>query len=305
MKIRDVWSSNFDAELLLFDRCLYRYNLLSVDTEFPGFLRNTPRDALEDERYRDLKFNVENLKMIQLGVTLSDASGNMGFSWEFNLSDFDLKTDPHVEASVNLLKRNGFDFEKIGRDGIQGDVFRSKFLWVLSRHGNLKWITFHGLYDLAYILKLLGNKNEMPRTVFDFAKEVSMNIGSVFDIKFVGRYCKGLMGGEIGLNRMASILGVERCGDAHNAGSDSLLTACVHAEIKKAFAIDERIYLGYLYGLQVRIQPKKVVLVPVYQPLHFPHPAHPVVVYCRRHLNPPGYFVPHAVQSSMFHVYGR
>ncbi|CAB4294058.1 unnamed protein product [Prunus armeniaca] len=43
----------------------------------------------------------------------------------------------------------------------------------------------------------------------------------------MAHYCQGFFGGEIGLARVANHLDVERSGEAHQAGSDSLLTAVV------------------------------------------------------------------------------
>ncbi|KAJ4718958.1 Ccr4-associated factor [Melia azedarach] len=159
------------------------------------------------------------MKVIQLGMTLSDSNGNICSTWEFNFSDFDLKKDPHVESSIDLLRSNGLDFEKVKRDGIEGRVFVGKFLEILPRHRNLKWVTFHGLYDLAYMLKLLSG-NPLPGSVFGFVKLTSGYFEYVYDIKFMARFCDGLMGGELGLNRAAKILNLERSGAAHNAGSD-------------------------------------------------------------------------------------
>ncbi|KAK0583679.1 hypothetical protein LWI29_001409 [Acer saccharum] len=204
VKIRQVWGVNLDHELFLFDQTLRRHNFLSVDTEFPGFLRNTPRDAPETLRYSDLKFNIDNTKLIQLGITLSDDYGNISSTWEFNFCDFDIDNDACNETSIDFLKKSGLDFERIRKDGIFMSVFRRKFLEILSVHANLKWVTFHGLYDLAYVLKLLSN-NSLPLTVFDFVKEAAVYFTAVFDIKFIARFCKGLMGGELGLNRLACI----------------------------------------------------------------------------------------------------
>ncbi|KAK3227149.1 hypothetical protein Dsin_007011 [Dipteronia sinensis] len=281
LKIRQVWALNLDQELLLFNQSLRCHNLLSVDTEFPGFLRNTPRDAPETLRYSHLKFNIDNTKLIQLGITLSDDYGNISSTWEFNFCDFDIDNDACNETSIDFLKKSGLDFERIKKDGILMSVFRRKFLEILSVHANLKWVTFHGLYDLAYVLKLLSN-NSLPLTVFDFVKEAAVYFTAVFDIKFIARYCKGLMGGELGLNRLACILTVDRCGEAHNAGSDSLLTACVFAKLKNVYRIVERNFDGFLYSISPKIQSMRPkVVVPRYCPPLIPcRPPFPQMMVC-------------------------
>ncbi|KAJ0008320.1 hypothetical protein Pint_30150 [Pistacia integerrima] len=280
-EIREVWGSNVDTELAFFDQCLNRFNLLSFDTEFPGFLRNTPRDASECLRYNDLKFNVDLTKIIQLGITLSDGNGNICSTWEFNFSDFDPEKDAHSEESIDFLRKNGLDIEKIRRDGLSSEVFVPKFMDILSRHRNIKWVSFHGLYDFAYVLKLLTDK-PMPRTVFEFVEVASMVFGCVFDIKFMAKHCTGLLGGEIGLSRAAKILGLERKGAAHNAGSDSLLTASVFARMKMMPGFQEGVFTGCLYGISTRIGRRMKMVVPRYsQPMILPpFRPRPAIIFC-------------------------
>ncbi|TXG58019.1 hypothetical protein EZV62_015848 [Acer yangbiense] len=305
VKIRQVWGVNLDHELFLFDQTLRHHNLLSVDTEFPGFLRNTPRDAPETLRYSDLKFNIDNTELIQLGITLSDDYGNISSTWEFNFCDFDIDNEACNETSIDFLKKSGLDFERIRKDGIFMSVFRHKFLEILSVHANLKWVTFHGLYDLAYVLKLLSN-NSLPLTVFDFVKEAAVYFTAVFDIKFIARFCKGLMGGELGLNRLACILTVDRRGEAHNAGSDSLLTACVFAKLKNVYRIEESNFDGFLYSVSPKIQSMRPkIVVPHYcQPLIPCPPPFPQMMVCYgRPAHPRHHFQvrpTYVMQSTMF-----
>ncbi|BFG15700.1 hypothetical protein CerSpe_019740 [Prunus speciosa] len=277
MKIRGVWAHNFHQELSQFDHCLHRFPVISFDTEFPGFLRDTPRDALEDQRYEDVKFNVESLKLLQLGFTLSDAHGNIGGIWEFHLSGFNEKSDPHVVASISLLKRNGLDFARLGQFGISVAEFVFGFLRVLRIHRglhDLTWVCFHGLYDLAYLLKLLTQK-PLPDSVVMFAKALGVVFGIIYDVKFMARYCKGFFGGEIGLARVAKLLDVERFGEAHQAGSDSLLTAAVFSKMNATFRSVAGMSQGCLYGISPTIvrywQPAPVILRRPCFPVAAPH----------------------------------
>ncbi|KAH0992311.1 hypothetical protein GBA52_003794 [Prunus armeniaca] len=277
MKIRGVWAHNFHQELSQFDHCLHRFPVISFDTEFPGFLRDTPRDALEDQRYEDVKFNVESLKLLQLGFTLSDAHGNIGGTWEFHLSGFNEKSDPHVVASISLLKRNGLDFARLGQFGISVTEFVFGFLRVLRIHRglhDLTWVCFHGLYDLAYLLKLLTQK-PLPDSVVMFAKALGVVFGTIYDVKFMARYCRGFFGGEIGLARVAKLLDVERSGEAHQAGSDSLLTAAVFSKMNATFRSVAGMSQGCLYGISPTIvrywQPTPVILRRPCFPVAAPH----------------------------------
>ena len=64
-----------------------------------------------------MKLNVELTKLIQIGITLSDKSGEYPknypyYTWQFNFK-FDLEEDKYSEKSINLLKNSGIDFENL------------------------------------------------------------------------------------------------------------------------------------------------------------------------------------------------
>ncbi|XAR58623.1 Poly(A)-specific ribonuclease [Bertholletia excelsa] len=217
MEINEVWAANLDYEVGRIASMLDMYPFVALDTEFPGFLSNTPRYGSQEQRYHDLKINVESLKMIQLGLTLFDSEGRIGGSWQINFSDFDASRDLHVEASVRLLRKNGIDLEKHTVQGVESCVFAKQFLSILSNHRNLKWISFHGLYDLAYLLKVMTGLQLLPPTLAQFACLLWELFGSVCDLKYMARFCEGLMMGELGLERLAKILHVHRSGQAHQA----------------------------------------------------------------------------------------
>ncbi|KAK0590260.1 hypothetical protein LWI29_024604 [Acer saccharum] len=194
--ITPVWHCNFSHEIHLLCLNLNRYKVLSVDTEFPGFLRDTPRDAPAAILYDDLKFNVDNTNIFQLGITLMDDQGDIGPTWEFNFK-FDLEKETHASSFFN--------------------------------------------------------------------KSV--------DLKLAAKYSEGLKDVEVGLAKLSRILHVRRLGEAHNAGSDSLLTAQVYAKMMDH--IGDGSLEGILYGLEdVRIgrmyKPRFMIRLP--HPHPHPHP---------------------------------
>ncbi|KAF2287523.1 hypothetical protein GH714_001120 [Hevea brasiliensis] len=202
------------------DAALHHHKVVSMDSEFPGFLRKTPRRSDELSAFADMKFNVDNMKIIQLGITLSDENGIIAGTWEFNFK-FLIETEVFYDPkSIEFLKESGIDFEELRINGIDQLFFSNMFTHVLSRHRDLKWLTFHGLYDLAYMVKLV-TKKPLP--------------------------------GELGLEKLAKILGVKRVGGSHQAGSDSLLTARVFARMKTMYGIEESRFVGFLYGVTTRI----------------------------------------------------
>ena len=92
------------------------------DTEFPGVVarpvgtfRNT-----SDYQYQTLKLNCDMLKIIQLGLTFSDAQGVLApgcATWQFHFK-FDLEDDIYAHDSIELLEKAGLDFERHKKEGI-------------------------------------------------------------------------------------------------------------------------------------------------------------------------------------------
>jgi len=72
--------------------------------------------------------NVDMLKIIQLGLTLTDARGNLPLIgnfyclWQFNFREFNLKEDLYAQDSIELLKHSGINFQANHERGI--DVHR-------------------------------------------------------------------------------------------------------------------------------------------------------------------------------------
>jgi CCR4-NOT transcription complex subunit 7/8 len=76
-----------------------------------------------------------------------------------------------------------------------------------------------------------------------------MYFPTLYDIKHLMKFCNSLHGG---LNKLAELLEVERVGICHQAGSDSLLTACTFRKLKENFfsgSLEK--YAGVLYGVGV------------------------------------------------------
>ncbi|KAF6137921.1 hypothetical protein GIB67_041794 [Kingdonia uniflora] len=248
-KMREIWSSNLTAEMIKMDKAARECRYVSIDTEFPGFLKSSARDADLFKCYEDLEFNVSNLKLIQLGLTFSDVnrlqSRTGDKTWQINFKDFNPSSDIHVSRSIELLTRSGIDFQRNKEEGVDSKLFTEKFNNIIHYNPNLKWITFHGLYDLAYLVKLLNN-NQLPTCLDGFLQVLRDTFGELYDVKYMAGF---LLRGEIGLERLANILEVKRIGASHQAGSDSLLTNDIFWKIKNQLSnINEDKYQDCLYG---------------------------------------------------------
>jgi CCR4-NOT transcription complex subunit 7/8 len=239
------------------------YPYVSMDTEFPGVVhrREGPVPSNVDskmERYKLLKCNVDELKIIQIGLTLTDIEGNLPVIehnrciWQINFSDFDVNCDAHAPDSINLLRRHGIDFDKNVIDGVDSAVF-SEFLMSsgLILNPDITWITFHSGYDFGYILKSLTGL-ALPDELDEFIKLMKLYFGSaVYDVKYLMKFCNSLFGG---LQRVSDMLEVKRAvGNCHQAGSDSLLTWHMFQKIRNVYFTEQgpEKYAGVLYGLEV------------------------------------------------------
>ncbi|CAN7035855.1 unnamed protein product [Brassica oleracea var. botrytis] len=256
--IREVWNDNLLEEFALIREIVDKYTFVAMDTEFPGVVLK-PVETFKynnDLNYRTLKENVDLLKLIQLGLTFSDEDGNLPTCgtdkfcvWQFNFREFNIGEDIYASESIELLRQCGIDFKKNVERGI--DVARFGELMMSSGvvlNDSISWVTFHGGYDFGYLVKLLTCK-ELPLRQADFFKMLFVYFPTVYDIKYLMTFCNGLFGG---LNRLAELMGVERVGICHQAGSDSLLTLGSFRKLKELyFPGSTEKYTGVLYGLGV------------------------------------------------------
>ncbi|KAG6468777.1 hypothetical protein ZIOFF_073470 [Zingiber officinale] len=257
VEVRSVWAHNLDEEFSLIRSALPFHPFVALDTEYPGVVVTSkgPYCTLTlPQRYDLIRANVEALRIVQVGLTLSDAAGNLPcdlysdgtyvrYVWEFNFRDFDISRDRYAPSSVELLKANGIDFQKNQIWGIDSCRFAQHLatsgLLSFGHFSPVSWVTFQGAYDFAFLVKMLTCDYELPKTVREFLHLVHFFFGKrVFDVKHLSKHCRGLYGG---LERVASTVQVERAvGSRHQSGSDSLLTWQVFYQIaSQAPAITE------------------------------------------------------------------
>jgi len=227
---------------------LEHYNFVSMDTEFPGIVFH--KDLSKNESsYSIVRKNVESMKLIQVGITLSDADGNLPdeiTTWQFNLC-FDKNKDLCSEESICLLENAGIDFEKFNRLGISHEAFAESLIPSgLILNENINWVTFHGIYDFAYLLRLVSNLS-LPTEEGPFYAMLETYFPNYYDTRQLINNFSWLKGS---LNKIAGDLDVQRIGAVHQAGSDSLITAKLFYRIAEQFPeIDFSVERNKLYGL--------------------------------------------------------
>ena len=92
LRVREVWDDNLEEEMELLQGVVDEFPYVAMDTEFPGVVvrpvggyKNSP-----EYQYLTVKFNVDLLKLIQLGLSFTDDDGNLPIIegelcvWQFN-----------------------------------------------------------------------------------------------------------------------------------------------------------------------------------------------------------------------------
>ena len=224
--IKNVWKYNMEKEITKISSLVEEgYTYVAMDTEFPGIVYNYVIDNKAPEMgYRILKMNVDNLRLIQVGISLAKENGEKPEqcdTWQFNLN-FDINKEKYHPESISLLKEAGIDFEELLEHGIDPMVF-SDFLMTsgLVINPDVYWITFHGAYDFSYLLKVLIN-DVLPQTSEQFMNYLKHIFPNVYDIKTMINEIEQWK--NYSLSKLGYDLDVRRTGHQHQAGSDALLT---------------------------------------------------------------------------------
>lgn len=249
-KIVEVYKENFIQEIKHLGEYLEEYNYVGMDTEFPGVIYQLT-SFTPDFYYRSIERNVNGLKIIQLGISLYNNKGESPeecSTWQFNFH-FDMAVDKYSPDSINLLVNSGIKFDKLKSHGIPQKLFAEYFITSgLVLFPNIHWICYHGSYDFAYLLKLILD-DKFPKDEASFNEELKLYFPSHFDIKYLIHGKEQYKGG---LNKLAASLDINRTGDVHQAGSDSMVTADVFFALIKNRIIDSDLLKScenIIYGL--------------------------------------------------------
>ena len=176
--------------------------------------------------YQKFKANVDNLKLIQLGLSFCNERGEFPpvQAYQFNFQ-FDVANDLNVEKSIELLRSHNIDFERFRTDGIN-PIYFSYLLATsgLLNNPKLVWVFFHGSYDMGYITKAV-TLHDLPLSQSEFIQLYQNLYPNLVDLKVVLKW-------ESSLQSLMQSLSVERRGDAHQAGSDAYATVGCYLRVR-------------------------------------------------------------------------
>ena len=253
--IKEVYSDNLEEAMKEIISIKKNYKYIGMDTEFPGCVYKL-KSLTKDFYYKSMKDSVNKTKLIQLGITFTNDKGEFPqkyeyHTWQFNFK-FDQETDNFSQESINLLKNNGINFDKLKKNGISESDFAEKLMGSgLVLNPNCKWISYHGSYDFAYLLKILL-KDNLPESEEEFIKLLKMYFPTFYDVRMMIRDNENLFKG--GLNKLISNLNIERKGINHQAGSDAIATVeAFHKLIENGDVSEYKIkkFKNVLYGLGI------------------------------------------------------
>ncbi|KAM0745782.1 CAF1-domain-containing protein [Meredithblackwellia eburnea MCA 4105] len=251
-RIIEVWADNLAVEFHNIRQAIDQYPFVAMDTEFPGVVARPIGlfKGSSDYHFQTLRCNVDLLRIIQLGLTLTDDKGELRpgvCTWQFNFR-FSINDDMYAPESIELLTKSGINFSRHDSHGIPVEDFGELLIASgLVLEDNVEWVSFHSGYDFGYLLKIVSC-SPLPSTESEFFELLRIWFPRIWDIKYLMKSCKTLKGG---LQEVADDLQVPRIGPQHQAGSDSLLTAATFFKMRQRFfegTIDVR-YMGVLYGL--------------------------------------------------------
>uniref|UniRef100_A0A6A7G872 poly(A)-specific ribonuclease n=3 Tax=Hirondellea gigas TaxID=1518452 RepID=A0A6A7G872_9CRUS len=252
-RIVDVWADNLLEQIAVISEVLEEYPYIAVDTEFPGIVAR-PIGSFKNANeyhYQTLKCNVDLLKIIQIGLSFLDVNGELKegvCTWQFNF-DFDLNGDMYAQDSIDLLRNAGINFKETPARGIDVHMFGEVLLTSgLVLNDEVRWISFHGGYDFAYLTKVLSCL-PLATKESEFFELLHAYFPYLYDVKYLMKNCDSVKGG---LNSLAQQLGIKRIGPQHQAGSDSMLTGNVFFKLRQKFfegEINDEKFSGILYGL--------------------------------------------------------
>jgi len=255
--IRDVFEDNFEEEFGMILNLADKYKVIGMDTEFPGVVYRLNENDLEsmssvnEMEYRTIKINTDKLKVIQVGLSFANEDGYLPekvTTWQFNFK-FDLEKDEYAQDAIELLTNSGIKFEENARRGVSPQHFAEYLIGSgLLFNDEVKWVSFHGGFDFAYLIKILNGQN-LPEDESSFYNLLSIYFPAFYDVKYMAREIENLKGG--GLNKIAYDLNVRRIGPQHQAGSDSLLTLATYFKLKGSYLKNapEHRHANVLYGI--------------------------------------------------------
>ena len=260
----DIWANNLEEEFEKISELLEFYPIVSIDTEYPGTVVFPDVNEFKDDgeyNYQLMRLNVNYLKIIQIGITLSNEKGETPEkvnSWQFNFK-FNEEEDIQNIDSIKLLGKFHLKFEEHLKSGINPfDFAQLCYTSGLIMNDKITYLSFHSIYDFGYLLKILTSQ-PLPETILEFYQKLLIFFPHIYDLKLIVHCTSNVILDDLNwtasLQNLASLLDIKRKGNIHNASSDSLITFETFMEYyhktgsKKSFKIEWKKFENQLFSI--------------------------------------------------------
>ena len=251
-QIIEIWKENFQEAFFIIKKCIKNCCFVAMDTEFPGTVTRSvfKLDRSKECYFQTLRLNVDSLQLIQLGIFFAEEnnfSTKTRDCLQFNF-DFSLSENMFAQDSIDLLLRSGVDFECHKKRGVSIKIFTDMLISSgLIFNEKIYWISFHSAYDFGYLVKIL-TKQRLPHNIPGFLELLGFYFPNFYDIKYLNLFSGNFVGG---LNKLAQKLQIDRIGQVHQAGSDSILTFSVFEKLKHLNfdGVIAKKFQGILFGI--------------------------------------------------------
>jgi len=257
-QVCNVWKRNFAYHMSLLRHYVPAFNFVTIDVKFPGIISRPigTFHSTSEFHYQTLRSNIDLVQPLQLGLTLTDAAGNVPpggnhvGTWQFNFK-FDPEEAMCSTEGLEVLKLSGLDLNRHKTDGIDiADFFEALTSSGLLMNPMVNWITFYSGYDLGLLVSQLIN-TAVPNEKEDYMELVRRFFPQVWDVKMLVKAFN--LSTKNYLHEIAEDFQLFRGSSWSSAGADSRLTALCFYEILRSlgdviFSVKNR-----LFGLEDEI----------------------------------------------------
>jgi CCR4-NOT transcription complex subunit 7/8 len=172
-----VWASNLKKEFDLISRMAEHFSYVGIHTEFPVVF-SLPFQMSDEQGYHSQTLNINLLRVMQIGVTLGDASRNVAVQLQV------LAFGGHSHGGRDQdLRKGESGFHQLARDGI--DVVDFSHLLLASglvMSDDIFCVAFHGSYNFAYLLKTLTG-GPLPAAEEEFLESFQLFFPHFYDVR--------------------------------------------------------------------------------------------------------------------------
>lgn len=107
------------------------------------------------------------------------------------------RNDKFSPDSIELLKDAGINFNNLFEYGIESLVFAEGLISSgMVINPDIKWITFHGAFDFAYLVKSLTNEI-LPPTLEQFQYKCKQFFPAMYDTKIIAAEMDDIKGNSL------------------------------------------------------------------------------------------------------------